>query len=1003
MRPLTLTIEGLRSYRHPCTIDFTDRNLIAIVGDTGAGKSSILEAITYALYNATTWSAGETKALIADGMPTMRVELVFLAEGRRWKLIRSTSRKTSPPPLHRLECLDREDPPILGDEAVRQQVEQLMGMNHRAFLSAVILPQGRFQALLREEPAERTRILKGIFRLGELEVARDQAAQAARSDDAQLTALRGQREMLLDDPAAEAAQLRGEASTLRVREEELAGLRREEADAARFELESAPRLQQLVEPLRRLGQVRQRFGAVPPSRTLAALIETEGALAAAREDAERRCRELESEEKLSAERERAARSRGEAYEDLLNAQQRVTNLVRDLEGVEADEAAAAERATEVEREQTALELDEKALTELQASAAAAAQALLKARGTLEARRDQLRAASDLLRRTREAHAARDQQLRREAGHAAEHAELERRLEERQARLTAAEAELGRAGEGLATAQREHAAAHAAQGLAPGDTCPVCAQTLPSTFAPPTSDGLDTAQSGFDRATAAAADAVEEHRRVRTDLDVAARHLAQSEEEGRRLQNRLGTELDAVRERIPDADLERSDEELLAPLAGDLHRVQDELEGLEKDDRKARSDHDRAQSSVDERRRGLDLRLRELDRDRGRLIERRRACAEMAQALPSSIPPPAELRRDLVSPLTETARRLVEEARADHERHLSIVARARAAREQVHAAVERYRVEADAPRERVGGDLLRLLEALEGATHALGTVAEDVQLSMDLEELLRQASELEARADRSEGALREEQASIGSEIEARRQAVAEALAAAGFESVSALEGELNHLRGRIGGLQSSLATAEAQISQAARLDAQIDKAEEQRVDHLELHRLLADGQFVRYVIERRQRTLLAVASETLGTMTGDRYGFSADFQVVDRITGRPRSAKTLSGGETFLASLALALGLVEIAGRSGARLDALFLDEGFGTLDSNALDEALAALERRAVDGRLVAVVSHVRAVAERIEAVLEVQKPATGSVATWREGSARQALVERDLEAGLLA
>src|SRR5438132_3569262 len=61
--------------------------------------------------------------------------------------------------------------------------------------------------------------------------------------------------------------------------------------------------------------------------------------------------------------------------------------------------------------------------------------------------------------------------------------------------------------------------------------------------------------------------------------------------------------------------------------------------------------------------------------------------------------------------------------------------------------------------------------------------------------------------------------------------------------------------------------------------------------------------------------------------------SRTFEIVDRLTGLPRGVKTLSGGETFLASQALALGLVELAGRGGGRLDSLFLDEGFGSLDA----------------------------------------------------------------------
>ena len=110
------------------------------------------------------------------------------------------------------------------------------------------------------------------------------------------------------------------------------------------------------------------------------------------------------------------------------------------------------------------------------------------------------------------------------------------------------------------------------------------------------------------------------------------------------------------------------------------------------------------------------------------------------------------------------------------------------------------------------------------------------------------------------------------------------------------------------------------------------------------------------------------------MTAGQYGFTKDFAIVDRRTATARTPDTMSGGETFLASLALALGLVELAGRSGGRLQALFLDEGFGSLDPDALDQALTELERRADTGRLIAIVSHVSAIAERIDQVLQVTK-----------------------------
>ena len=136
------------------------------------------------------------------------------------------------------------------------------------------------------------------------------------------------------------------------------------------------------------------------------------------------------------------------------------------------------------------------------------------------------------------------------------------------------------------------------------------------------------------------------------------------------------------------------------------------------------------------------------------------------------------------------------------------------------------------------------------------------------------------------------------------------------------------------------------------------------------------------------------------MTGNRFGFAGDFTVVDRRAGEARPAETLSGGETFLAALALALALVELAGRAGGRLEALFLDEGFGSLDADALDLAIEALVSQAREGRMVAVISHLRTVAESIDNVLYVEATPEGSSARWLDAAERSALALDD--AGLL-
>ena len=123
--------------------------------------------------------------------------------------------------------------------------------------------------------------------------------------------------------------------------------------------------------------------------------------------------------------------------------------------------------------------------------------------------------------------------------------------------------------------------------------------------------------------------------------------------------------------------------------------------------------------------------------------------------------------------------------------------------------------------------------------------------------------------------------------------------------------------------------------------------------------LKPGDFLKWLTPRRSRSLLSHASVMLKQISGGRYAFAdpeeadAQWHVLDNDTGQARSPASLSGGEQFIASLALALGMVEMMARSGGRLESLFLDEGFGSLDRNNLDAAVEALAMIATRGRMV--------------------------------------------------
>ena len=149
----------------------------------------------------------------------------------------------------------------------------------------------------------------------------------------------------------------------------------------------------------------------------------------------------------------------------------------------------------------------------------------------------------------------------------------------------------------------------------------------------------------------------------------------------------------------------------------------------------------------------------------------------------------------------------------------------------------------------------------------------------------------------------------------------------------------------------------------------------------------------FVLAAELEEIVRAANRRLDDMSTGRYqlqhsdalaarGAASGLGIVvfDAFTGQTRPAQSLSGGETFLSSLALALGLAEVvtARAGGIRLDTLFIDEGFGSLDGDTLDIAMRTLDELRQGGRTVGVISHVDAMQEQIPAQLTVRATANG-------------------------
>ncbi|MFN8924486.1 MAG: SbcC/MukB-like Walker B domain-containing protein, partial [Rhodospirillales bacterium] len=214
------------------------------------------------------------------------------------------------------------------------------------------------------------------------------------------------------------------------------------------------------------------------------------------------------------------------------------------------------------------------------------------------------------------------------------------------------------------------------------------------------------------------------------------------------------------------------------------------------------------------------------------------------------------------------------------------------------------------------------------------------------------------------------------------------------------------RAAVDAARKDLATAEERERQLARLSVALAEvaaardAAEARWSTVQRLSDVAAGEngfklsFQRWVLGALLDDVLLSANRRLQVMSRGRYLLrraedaedrrrkaGLDLDVLDSHTDRPRSVRTLSGGEGFLAALSLALGVVDVvqAYAGGIRVDTLFIDEGFGSLDPEALDAALQSLLDLQSTGRLVGVISHVAELKDRIPARLDVVKATGGS------------------------
>ncbi|MFI7017928.1 AAA family ATPase [Streptomyces sp. NPDC050164] len=995
MRLHRLTVTAFGPFGGTQTVDFDELSaagLFLLHGPTGAGKTSVLDAVCYALYGSVPGArqgSGQGTALRSDhAAPATRTEvtLELTVAGRRLEITRQPpwerpKKRGTGTTLDKAQTWLREYDTTAGawkdlsrsHQEIGEEITQLLGMSREQFCQVVLLPQGDFARFLRADAEARGKLLGRLFdtrRFADVEkrlAERRRATEAqVRDGDAALLADAHRMQQAAGDamrppdlapgePGLAEAVLGAAAvarSTAReqltVAECTLADTESAQAAAGRSldDVREVARLQRrftqareraalLEERTEAYRQAQQRMErarkaeAVAPALDLRETADAEHRRAAA---AEARARALLPETfadagaaGLAAAARRAAEELG-GLDSARRAERRLAELLDERVGLDRQERADADVLQEA---QAWLDGWEETRTALQAGVDAAQQAASLA--------EQLAVRREPARQRLTAARLRDQ-LAEDTNKAVEQVRTAQEealrakqhwLDLKEQRLTGIAAEL-------------------AANLTDGEPCAVCGATEHPAPARKVAGHVD--REAEEHALAAYQRADEQRAEDERNLGVVREALAAATAEAGDISTeQLAREVEELEEQYVQA----------RRGAAELHAAQERL-------RQAGHEHERRVAARQEAavrsaaRVGHRERLEseraaleeELDRARGALdsVAARAAQLERRTALLTDAADAARAAEDTAQRLKDADARLADAA---------------------------FRAGFDTPRDAAAA-------LLDEAAHR------ELQRRLDAwqtEEAAVRA--VLAEADTAAAARRQPADLASAQLAADTAARRLRAAASAHDAAVRRCAELDRLSARATASVRRLAPLREEYDRVARMAGLTagTSADNERRMRLES-----------YVLAARLEQVAATATVRLRRMSSGRYTLvhsddrtgrgrsGLGLHVVDAWTGRERDTATLSGGETFFASLALALGLADVVTdeAGGVRLDTLFIDEGFGSLDDQTLDEVLDVLDSLRERDRSVGIVSHVPDLRRRIHAQLEIVKGRSGSVLRQR-------------------
>ncbi len=988
MRLHRLELTGFGPFRDRQVVDFdafARDGIFLISGRTGAGKSSILDGVSFALYGAVPRYESGDKRLRSDHCepeePT-EVRLEFTVGDRRWRVTRAPeyqrpSRRggglTSEPTRAELEEL--VDGAWLGRAAKPRDVglllDEVLALNAQQFQQVILLAQNKFSRFLLASGAERQALLRALFGTRRYEEYARELAERGKAAQRELDAIEARARTLLDQaerivdanallerPGADATldlasrrarvELAEQRAAYRLetlqRERTLAEAGRADAETVHAERVALARAQsELADARRRLDALEEASERAAADR---AALEQGRAAEALRPvlDAVRRAEVFaEGAARSAAEAESAwdAEAHAAGIADEADLEAIVERLTGDLAvwtnaaaaeaqlpGRERELQAALEQVTELEADMATLDAQRAAVPGELARLDAAIDEAREAAALLEPARTRLAECRTRLEAAREAASLAPTMQAAEAAH-------------RDAAAAAAAA--GTAVAALLQRRLEGYAGELATTLVDGEPCAVCGShdhphPAPAATEPVTDDMLTDAEVERDAAVTrerAAADAARTLRERHADAVARAG----------------GDDVETLRQRVAEAAADLAAAQGAADRRDAHVAARAELAALDADAANARAALDA--SLAEHRARTAALRAG---------VETLRETVAAARGEFSSV-------TDRVAATTRLrdAARACATARSEVGRAEATLVTARADLDRAIAAS-------------VFDDAASVSAALAGPA-ALEALADriathEAQLAATRGRVLELELELAGTGD--------EPVDVAASRAALDAADAARTAAIGAErDAQAIAAGLRDLVQQIDEASTGVAERAAEAAAVARLaDTVAGRAPNTMKMDLET-----------FVLAAELEEIVEAANVRLGDMSAGRYRLQhtdaraargaasgLGLEVVDGYTGQARPAQSLSGGETFLASLALALGLAEVvtARAGGVRLDTLFIDEGFGSLDEETLELAMRTLDELRQGGRTVGIISHVAAMKEQLPAQLTVESTPHG-------------------------